>query len=107
MSAIKYRYNGRDVSEQDLDGLIPRKSDWLEKPAMTANTYTQHDPLVSEGCGVMKSQVQETRDLIKSHGIQGAAVRNNGQIEFTSRRARSEFLRMRGLRDIDGGFNDG
>jgi uncharacterized membrane protein len=54
-----------------------------------------------------KAQVKETRDLIRRHGIQGAAVLNNGQIRFTSRRARREFLRMRGLHDLDGTFGDG
>jgi hypothetical protein len=106
MSEVVYKYNGRNVSESELDELIPRKSNWLERPAMASNTYTEHDPLVSEGCGVMKSQVGETRDLIKRHNIQGAAVLNSGQVRFTSRRARNEFLRMRGFRDIDGGFGD-
>ena len=73
---------------------------------MIANTYTEHNPLISDGCGVMKNQVQETRDAIKHHGIQGAAVLPNGQIRFTSRRARKEFLAMRGLNDQDGGWSD-
>ena len=75
-------------------------------PPMTANTYTEHDPLISEGCGVHRSQVSETRDLIKKYGIQGAAVLDGGQIRFTSRRARKQFLAMRGLVDNDGSYND-
>ena len=106
MSKIVHKYKGRVVSEAELDRLVPRKADWLERPAMAANTYTEHNPLVSEGCGVMKSQVAETRKLIKQHCIQGAAVRDSGQVEFTSRRARNEFLRMRGFRDMDGGYGD-
>lgn len=106
MSGVKYKYKGKFVSEDELDTLMPRKADWLSKPPMAANTYTEHDPLISDGCGVMKSQVGETRDLIKTHGIQGAAVMDSGQIRFTSRRARNEFLRMRGFRDIDGGYGD-
>jgi hypothetical protein len=106
MSTVKYKYKGNFVTEQELEKLVPRKPDWLERPAMAANTYTEHNPLVSDGCGVMKSQVGETRDLIKRHGIQGAAVMNSGQVRFTSRRARNEFLRMRGLRDLDGGYGD-
>ena len=105
MSKIVQKYNGKVVTEAELDKLMPRKR--LEGPAMTANTYTEHDPLISEGCGVMKSQVGSTRDLIKQHGIQGAAVHDNGQIRFTSRRARKEFLALRGLNDQDGGFGDG
>jgi hypothetical protein len=74
---------------------------------MTANTYREHDPLISDGCGVMKAQVPETREAIQKHGIQGAAVLDNGQIRFTSRRARRDFLRMRGLVDNDGSYGDG
>jgi uncharacterized membrane protein len=106
MSEVKFKYKGKFVSAEELDQLMPRKVDWLESPSMAANTYTEHNPLVSEGCGVMKSQVDETRDLIKRHNIQGAAVRNSGQVQFTSRRARNEFLKMRGFHDMDGGYGD-
>lgn len=106
MSEVKFKYKGRFVSAEELDQLVPKKADWLTRPAMASNTYTDHDPLISEGCGVMKSQVGETRDLIKKHCIQGAAVLDSGQVRFTSRRARNEFLRMRGFRDLDGGFGD-
>jgi uncharacterized membrane protein len=54
----------------------------------------------------MKAQVAETREAIRHHGIQGAAVLDNGQIRFTSRRARKDFLRMRGLVDSDGSYGD-
>lgn len=106
MSKVVQKYKGKVVSDEELDRVMPRKSDWLERPSMAANTYTEHNPLVSEGCGVMKSQVSETRDLIKRHRIQGAAVLDGGQVQFTSRRARNEFLKMRGLHDMDGGFGD-
>lgn len=106
MSSVKYMYKGKVVTEEELDRLVPRKENWLEKPSMAANTYTEHSPLISDGCGVMKSQVAEARDLLKIHGIQGAAVLDSGQVRFTSRRARNEFLKLRGFRDIDGGFGD-
>ena len=106
MSKIVSKYKGKEVSQEELDRLVPRKANWLEAPPMAANTYTEHDPLISEGCGVMRSQVGEARELVKRHGIQGAAVLDSGQVQFTSRRARNEFLRMRGFRDIDGGLGD-
>ena len=106
MSGIVRKYNGRKVTVEELNELLPPKKDWLEAPPMSADTYSEHDPLISEGCGVMKSQVRETRELIKRHGIQGAAVHDNGQIRFTSRRARKEFLAMRGLVDNDGSYGD-
>lgn len=106
MSSIVRKYKGKEVTQEELDRLMPRKADWLEAPSMAANTYTEHDPLISEGCGVMRSQISETRELVRRHGIKGAAVLDSGQVQFTSRRARNEFLRMRGFRDIDGGLGD-
>jgi hypothetical protein len=106
MGGILHKYNGRIVTQEELDRLVPKKSDWLSKPAMASNTYSEHNPLLSEGCGVLKSQVGETRELIRRHGIQGAAVTDGGQIRFTSRRARKEFLRMRGLVDNDASYGD-
>lgn len=107
MSKIVRKYNGREVSKGELDTYFPPKKDWLDSPPMSTNTYTEHDPLISEGCGVMKSQVGEARDMIRQHNIQGAAVHDNGQIRFTSRRARKEFLSRRGLVDNEGGYSDG
>lgn len=106
MSKIVFKYNGKVVTKEELDSLFPPRKDWLDGPPMAADTYSEHDPLISEGCGVMKSQVEETREAIRHHGIQGAAVHNNGQIRFTSRRARKEFLAMRGLNDQDGSYSD-
>jgi len=106
VSTIVRMYKGREVTQEELDKLMPRKANWLEAPSMAANTYTEHDPLISEGCGVMKSQVGEAREMIRQHNIQGAAVHDNGQIRFTSKGARREFLKRRGLVDIDGGYSD-
>lgn len=106
MSKIVSKYNGRTVTKEELDKLMPPKPDWLDGPPMVADTYSEHDPLISEGCGVMKSQVAEARDMIRQHRIQGAAVHDNGQLRFTSRRARKEFLSRRGLIDNEGGYSD-
>lgn len=106
MSNVVYKLNGKAVTKQQLDELVPPKPDWLTSPPMVSNTYTEHNPLISEGCGVHRSQVGETRELIRQHGIRGAAVTDGGQIQFTSRRARKEFLRMRGMADLDGMYGD-
>ena len=75
-------------------------------PPMTANTYRDHDPLISEGLGCMKAQVPEMRAEIKRRNIKGVHVRNDGSLAITSRRGRREICRMRGLADADGGFGD-
>jgi hypothetical protein len=107
MSAVVYKYNGREVSREELDRLMPPKDNWLEGAPMATNTYSEHDPLLSDGCGVMKAQVGEARNIIAMHGIPGVAVLDSGQMRFTSRRARKEWLRVRGLRDQDAGYGDG
>lgn len=106
MSTIVRKYNGRTVTKDELDKVLPPKKDWLEAPPMVADTYSEHDPLISEGCGVMKSQVGETRAILDTHKIPGVAVLDSGQMRFTSRRARKEWLRIRGLHDQDGSYGD-
>lgn len=106
MNEVVLKYKGRVVTKAELDKLMPPKKDFFKAPPMTANTYTEHDPLISEGCGVMKSQVGEAREMIRQHNIQGAAVHDNGQVRFTSRRARKEFLARRGLVDNEGSYGD-
>ena len=99
---INYRINGKEATEEEFYSL-PSKP--IGSP-MVANTYTEHDPLISDGVGCMKSQVPEMRDTIRVHGIQGAQVMNNGQIRFTSRRARRDLLRVRKLVDNDASYGD-
>ena len=104
MSKVTYTLNGQEVTAEEFRQ--GSKDNWLDAPPMTANTYTEHDPLLSDGVGCMKAQVPEMREAIRRNGIQGAQVLDNGQIRFTSRRARREVLRMRGLRDADAGYGD-
>jgi hypothetical protein len=112
VSKIVSKYNGRIVTQEELDKLMPPKKDWLEKPSMTANTYTEHDPLISEALGVMKSQVRQMRKTLKEEKIQGVSILDNGQARITSRRGRNELMKLytklRGNKyhDVDGGYGD-
>ena len=74
--------------------------------AMVSRAYGEAKPLINEGAGCMKAQVPEMREVIKAHNIQGVRVRDNGQLEITSRRGRKELLKVRGLMDADGGYSD-
>ena len=105
MNSVKYIINGKRVTRAEF--LRHKKADWLKGTFMTAHTYRAHAPLLSDGIGVMKAQVPEMRAAIARRGIQGVRVKDNGQLEITSRRGRKEVLRMRGFRDNDGGFGDG
>lgn len=102
---MNYVVNGKPLTREEFESL-PAKSDWLAGPFMTANTYRDHDPLISDGLGCMKAQVPEMRQVIRKHNIQGVTVRDSGQLEITSRQGRRELLRVRGMRDNDGSYGD-
>ena len=112
MSGIVTKYNGKVVTEEELDKLLPKKKNWLDGPAMTANTYTDTDPLISDALGVMKSQVKDMRETLEKEKIPGVAILDNGQARITSRRGRNQLMalyeRMRGNKyhDMDGGYGD-
>lgn len=103
MRRHKLKLNGREVTPAEFHRGGPVGG--LGVP-MISSTYTDANPLVSEGVGCMKSQVGKLRETIKKRGIVGARVRDNGQVEFTSRRARKELLRVRGLIDNEAGYGD-
>jgi len=106
MSKVAFKLNGKSVTRDEFIADCKNDNWFNEPPAMASNTYSEHDPLISDGCGVMKSQVGEAREMIARHRIQGAKVLNNGQVRFTSRRARKEWLQRRGLNDQDAGWSD-
>ena len=99
-----YVLNGKPVTREEF--LKGANDDFLKAPALTSNTYSQHDPLKSDGLGCMKSQVKDLRDVIRKHNIQGVQVKESGQLEITSRRGRKELLRVRGLVDNEAGYGD-
>lgn len=105
MSGVSYRLNGKHVTREEF--LAGSRHEFLDGHFQVPNTYSAHDPLVSDGLGCMRSQVPELRRTIKQHNIQGVAVKDNGQLEITSRRGRRELLQVRGLVDSDGGYSDG
>lgn len=104
MSKVAYTLNGKAVTREEF--LAGSRADYLNGSYFVPNTYSQHDPLVSDGMGCLKSQVHELRQVIKQHNIQGVAVRDSGQLEITSRRGRKELLAVRGLCDNDGSYGD-
>lgn len=112
MSGIVRKYNGRVVTEEELNELLPGKENWLDAPPMTANTYTEHDPLISEALGVMKSQVADMRKTLEQEKIPGVSILDSGQARITSRRGRNQLMqlyeKMRGNKyhDADGGYGD-
>lgn len=112
MSTIIRKYKGKEVTQEELDKLMPPKSDWLDAPPMAANTYTEHDPLISEALGVMPSEVAKMRNTLSKEKIPGVSILDNGQARITSRRGRNELMKlyeeMRGNKyhDVDGGYGD-
>ena len=110
MNEVKYYKNGKEVTREEF--VKGAKPDWFKTPARTNNTYTEHNPLISEALGCMKRQVPDMRRLVESEGIQGVKILDSGQARITSRRGRNHLMKVlseiRGnqYHDIDGGFND-
>ena len=102
---IKYKINGKYVTKAEWDA---RKVAGLRGGAPLGTVaYTESKPLISDGFGCMRAQVPEMRAMLRERGIQGVYVRDNGQLEITSRRGRRDLLRARGLVDADGCYGDG
>ena len=112
MSKIVQKYKGKVVTQEELDKVMPKRADWLDGPSMVANTYTEHNPLISEALGVMKNQVPQMRKTLEEEKIPGVAILDSGQARITSRRGRNQLMalyeKMRGNKyhDIDGGYGD-
>ena len=104
MKKHKLKLNGKEVTPAEFHRGGPVGGKGI--PMVTGTAYSTAKPLVSEGVGCMKAQVPEMREMLKSRGIQGAHVRDNGQIEFTSRKARKQVMAARGLRDNEAGYSD-
>ena len=104
MKKVRFKINGEFVTKEEWDA--------HESPVagngipMTNSAYSDSKPLVSEALGCMTAQVPEMREQIKERGIQGVKVRNDGQLEITSRLGRKQVCAMRGMRDNDGGYSD-
>ena len=104
MSKVTYTLNGQQVTREEF--LAGARKEFVTGPPLTANTYRAHDPLLSDGMGCLKAQVPEMRRMIQHHNIKGVQVKDNGQLEITSRRGRKELLAVRGLVDNDGSYGD-
>lgn len=100
---MTYRINGRLVSRKRF--LQGARANGMPQTSIT--TYRGHDPLISEGIGCLQSQVPEMRETIHKHGIQGVTVKDSGQLEITSKRGRKKLMRVRGMKDNEGGYGDG
>jgi hypothetical protein len=101
---IRYKINGQEVTKEEWDA---KKGVGLKGGVPLGTVaYRADKPLLSDGMGCMKSQVSEMRDVIHKHNIKGVFVRDNGQLEITSRRGRKELLKVRGLVDAEAGYSD-
>lgn len=68
--------------------------------------YGEGKPLVSQSLGCHSSQVEDFNRRLKEAGISGARHRPDGTLEITSRTARNQVMRLRGAKDLDGGYGD-
>lgn len=71
-----------------------------------ATTYNSGKPLKSRGLSCHSTQADEFREMYKQHEIQGVDVAPDGTHYFTSRKARKQVMKVRGVHDHNGGYGD-
>lgn len=98
---IGYRINGKTVSRREF---FRKKRVGGAGAPMLNRAYEK--PLESLAAGCHPSQVKEFNAHLASAGIQGATYKPDGTLEFSSRNARREVCRLRGLIDQDAGYGD-
>jgi hypothetical protein len=70
-------------------------------------TLAYNKPLKSTAMSVHPDQVQEMNALVKGDGLTGVYFDPKGTCWTTSRGQRARAMKLRGLRDNDGGYGDG
>ena len=113
MSSIIQKYNGKEVTQEELDKLMPRKSNWLSSPAMIGTACRTNNPRMSQSMGVMPNQVSDERiklQALKDRGLlTGVSILNDGAVEYSCNgdQGARGWQRYRGNKvNLDGGYSD-
>ncbi len=88
----------------DADGVLG----WHDEPPPEKRTHgtAYNSGLVSVAAGCHSSQVPEFRERARAAGITGVEFLPDGCVKFGDPGARRDYLRLRGMRDNDGGYGD-
>jgi len=113
MSKVVLTYNGKQVTREELDKLLPPKDDWLDAPAMIATACRQNKPRISDSMGVLPNQVAEERrklQALKDRGLlTGVNIRDDGAMEYSCNgdQGARGWQRYRGNKvNLDGAWSD-
>jgi hypothetical protein len=98
---LYYDRDKKKVVEADVVPSVSRSS------LPGGGAYSEARPLLSVASGVPKHMTQELRDFVKERKLKGVEVLDTGEVQFTSRSGRKEYLKARGMIDNDGGYGDG
>lgn len=91
-----------EITREEYEKRLPPAQDSSPGPSSLIGWKT----LTSDAAAVHPKQVKEVRELFRARGIAGAVVKDNGQIEFTSRSGRNDVLRAFNMRDNNAGYGD-
>lgn len=64
-------------------------------------------PMVSDAMSTHPKDAQAFNQVAASAGITGVYYDSNGDCHLSDRKARRQWMQVRGLRDNDGGYGDG
>ncbi len=101
---VVYKRNGKRVTVKGFQKGNTRKG----PPSVprVAMPISDTKPLNSLGLSVHREQAAEFNALYKERGITGAHHEANGDCVITSKKARNQVLKARGMRDNDAGYGD-
>lgn len=103
--SVVYKINGETVSKDEWDRRMKDRPRPVGVP-MTANTYSESDPLTSLALSCHRDMVGKYREKAKKLGLTGIKWDANGDCTITSRRDRATWLRSQEQHDGDGGYLD-
>ena len=111
MTKVGRRYNGKVVTKEELDVLVPAKKDWFKTPPLVSS-LSESNPRFSDSTGVLPHQVnverKKLRALQEKGELLGISILDGGKVEYTSQgdQGRRGWMRYRNKVDYDGGFGD-
>ncbi len=91
--------------EHRFESVDPETGELVPGRARRAGVRVTGRDILCDASGVDETQVAEEREYVKSLGLTGVSVEDNGQMRYSDNRQRAEYLRHIGLYDRNCGYS--
>lgn len=113
MSKVVRTYNGKEVTQEELDKLLPPRDDWLEPRQAHVQACRSNNPRFSDSMGVLPNQLAAERKKLQDQKDQGQLtgvhIRDDGSMEYScnGEQGATGWQRYRGNKvNLDGSWSD-